>query len=272
MKAAMLVILSAAIITLLFYKQALGINLLIYELLVVFYLFATKELEFKGVNQIGMAIAVLFTALFTVVHHSTLSFIVNFSVFFLFIGTLIAPEMKSIISSFKLASLSLMRSQSKFKEQMDDKGTKGKKLGFILWRMRIFLIPLLIILLFIVIYSWSNPKFSLLVEDIGTYIQEKLAFLFEYIDLWVIAVFAIGYIISCFIFLRVRTKSVIERDAGQTDELIRKKTKWNVPFKFIALKNEYRSAVFLFFSLNILLFILNILMMKSVNKFLNLMV
>ena len=165
-KAAMLVILSTVFITLLFYKQALGINLFIYEFLVVFYLFAAKELEFKRFNQIAMTIAVLITAVFTVVHHSTLSFIVNFSVFFIFIGTLIAPEMKSIISSLNLATISLLRSQSKFKEQMDEKGTKGKKISFMLWRMRIFLIPLLIIILFIVIYSWSNPKFSLLISDI----------------------------------------------------------------------------------------------------------
>lgn len=258
------VLLSGGVFTLLFYKQALGLNLLLYEISVITFLYLTKQFKLKGLYPISLVLASVFTCVFTVIHHSSLSFFVNFLVFTLFIGITIAPELKSVISAFKMATINLLWAPLKFKEGLAKDSIRNTKWNYKLRRTIIFIIPLLIIFGFMLIYSWSNPSFARIIDDFLSAILDKLSILFERIDLWVPFVFLVGLIIGSFIFLRKRSESILKRDQLSTDTLVRKKRKGYVSFKMLALKNENRSALFLFFSLNGLLFILNVLDLNAV--------
>lgn len=264
LKPTLLVLVSALLVTFLFYKQALGLNLLIYEFLVIGYLAFTKQLKFRGVNQIITVSGVVLTSLFTVIHHSTLSFVVNAFVFILFIGVVIAPELRSLISSFKLSITNLFKAPSNYWEEytINKASKKTSRVNF--RRLSMFLVPLLIIIAFIGLYSWSSPKFGAFIESIVSTVAEKVSFLTQYVDFWLIVTFIIGVFISVFIFIRRRTTSIIKDENNQSDDLIRKRTTHPKEFKFIALKNEKRSAVFLFISLNVLLLLLNTLDIDSV--------
>ena len=258
------VILSGVVFTLLFYKQALGLNLLIYELVVIGYLYLSKQLTFKGLYPISLTLATLITCIFTVIHHSNLSFFVNFLVFTLFIGISTAPELKSVISAFKMASVNLLWAPFKLKESLVKESARSNKWSYRLRRSIIFIIPLMIIFGFVLIYSWSNPSFAGLINDFMSAVVDKLNLIFKHIDLWVLLVFLFGLIVGSFIFLRKRSEAILKRDQQSTDSLERRKTKKHMTFKMLALKNENRSALFLFFSLNCLLLILNVLDLNAV--------
>jgi len=249
------VLVSAVIFTLLFYKQSLGINLLIYELAVLSWLSISKQFQFKGLNTIVSFLSVLLTVVFTVIHHSTLSFIINFIVFFVFIGIIISPQINSLLNSIRSSFSNIIASIAELKERIAKSKVNNSKLGYSLWTLRIFLIPFAIILLFSSIYSWANPKFGEIIGDLWSYVS---AF-FENIDLTVISTFLIGLVVSTYIFLRRRNEKAIKRDINSNESLIRVRAERTKAFKNLALKNEYRSALFLFGSLNVLLLGLNIL-------------
>jgi len=264
LKPILLVLVSAIVFTLIFYKQALGLNLLIYEFLVIGYLSITKELKWGKLSHLVAASSVLLTVIFTVLHHSSLSFFVNFLLFILFVGVMIAPELRSPITCVKVSIFNLFSSPVNFWNQYVENNASKKRSRINFRRLGIFVGPLIIIFTFIFLYSLSSLKFSAFMNDIGSFISEKTSFFLDYVDFWLIVTFAFGFTISAFIFIRKRIKSMIENEQRQSDELVRYRLKHTLDFKFFALKNEYKSAVFLFGTLNALILTLNILDIETV--------
>ncbi len=262
-KDGLLVTISAVLITILFYKQTLGLNLLIFELFVLIWLYLTKQFQFKGKNQITSAAGILVTAFFTVIHHSLLSYIVNFSVFFIFTGVVIAPEIRSIFNSILLSITNSGASQIKFVRQLF-KERKKKGLFYYLKKGRIFLIPMIIILFFIMMYCISSPKFNDIICGFLDFIGDTFNFLFSNVELSIIFTFLLGLVISNFIFNRVVENSIINNELLKSDTLFRLKLNSMRGFKILALKNEYHSAIFLFAALNILILLLNIIDIRYV--------
>ena len=154
------VIASALLITVLFHKQALGLNLLISEILLISWILISKQIQFKGLYPITLILGLLITSLFTVLTHSVFSYIVNFLVLFVFIGLLIYPDAKSLINTLGLSFANIFGSQIHFLKELSGSKLKGQKLGCRISKFRIFIIPILIIILFIIIYRKSNPFFD----------------------------------------------------------------------------------------------------------------
>lgn len=251
------ILLSALLFTFLFYRQALGLNVLIYELLILAYLLFDSTISLKHQLQRAGFIAVLLTALFTVMHHSTLSFFVNFLVFFLFIGIVTVPEVRSLPLVAYNSLSSFIISQGLFYKEFTPKSAAAKRKRSLFRRLSIFLLPLIIILTFILIYSASNPKFGAFFEWLNQQIVSFFSTIFKYIELNALIVLAFGVVIGSFIFIRSKNSWAVETDAEHSDQLTRTKTKTKRTFRFMALYNEYRAAVFLFVGLNALLLFLN---------------
>lgn len=253
--------LSALIFTFLFFKQSLGINLLIYEFAVLTWLYFTEQFKLNNRNTIIVFLSVLSTCFFTVLHHSTLSFVVNFFTFFVFIGVVISPEIKSLLNSIQTSFTNLFTSISELKQRISGNKLNSKKFRFTLMRSRIFFIPILIILLFSAIYSWANPEFGKILNRLWSSISETISSILEIVDISIIITFVIGLIIGTSIFLRRKNEYTLKRDLESNESLIRirQNYKHEGNFRIIGLKNEYRSALFLFASLNILLFGMNLL-------------
>ena len=83
------VLLSTALICVLFHKQYLGLNLLLFESCLVGGLFWSGALNLKQPIQIVYFAGAVFTAFFTVFTHSLFSYIMHFIAFFILIGILI---------------------------------------------------------------------------------------------------------------------------------------------------------------------------------------
>ena len=263
-KDTIVVIVSALLITGLFHKQALGLNLLITEILLFSYLLITKQIHFKGLYPITLSFGLLITSLFTVLTHSVFSYIINFLVLFAFIGLLIYPEVKSLITTIELSFANIFGSQIQFLKELSGSKSKGQKLGSRMWQFRIFIIPIFIILLFIIIYRKSNPFFDKLIGDITLFFQEQLSFIFKDFDFLITITFLIGLIISVFIFIRTSNQRLIEIDTASSEELKRERKKGLIKSLSNALKNEYKAGVFMLVILNLVLFVLNVIDIKWV--------
>lgn len=252
------------LITLLFYKQPFGLNLILFEAIFLGYLFTFEKIKLNTTNSLFSFGAVLITVFFTVYHHTLISYISNFLIFLLFLGVIIAPEVKSIINSLSLGFSNIIMAQRNIKLIHAGDKERSRPFKAVFKRFRIFFLPVIIILVFILIYSWSSPKFAEITGAITDFINEKISFILEYIEFSFFLMIIVSFLISVFLILRARNNTIIENDQKSTDELKRYRIKHNCSFGMTDLKNEYRSAVFLFVALNIIILVLNITDINSV--------
>lgn len=245
--------------TILFYNHEFGLNLLIFQLFLFLWFTLTKQIKFKSKIQLVTGIGFLLTSFFTVFTHSLFSYIINFLAWFLFIGILNFPQSKSLISSFVISIFSLFKSQEIFISKIFSKKIGNKNIGKTIYKARIYLIPIVIILLFVIIYSLSNAVFNNLVSGFLTSINKGFVFLFSDLDFLLVFTFLVSLFFCNFYLLRNKNKNIVVIDENSSETLLRNKKKERRYFKLLALKNEYKSAIFLLIVLNLILLILNII-------------
>ena len=250
------IIVSALLITYLFYKKSLGLNLFLFEVFFIGFLVITKQLIIKSKNQKISLVGFLLTSLFTIITHSSLSYFIHFLTLVIFIGVLNYPNVKSLINVLKITFISFFVSQNKFLNLIFRSSFKGKNIGSLLWKSRIFLIPIAIIGLFTIIYSASNPIFNDIISEGFDVVFNTFSFIFKDIEVLIVITFLIGIIISNYLIIRTRNQALVDDDLLSSEDLVRQKKGYNNS-GILALKNEYKAAIFLFFTLNILLLILN---------------
>ena len=253
-----IVFLSAILFSILFYKQALGLNLLIFETFFVIFLFITKQLKFSSKLQIICITGFLLTAAFTVLTHSTFSYIIHFITLLVFVGILSYPFAKSIINIFFISIISIFQSQIEFFKRVTNSKVKGKSLGKAIWKFRIFIIPAVIIFVFVAIYKASNPIFNKLTINLGSIFKSVMDVIFSDIEFLFVLTFLLGILISNILLFRTKNPSIEKDDTNAKDLLIRYKKKNLRNFGTISLKYELKAALFLLFILNAILLILNI--------------
>jgi len=254
-----IVVIGSLLYTVLFHKNPLGINFLIFELFVVSCLLLFQHVKIKGAALIISLAGILITAFATVLVFSVWSYFVNFIVFLLFIGCLIFPEIKSFFHAFILFFYSIFFAPVLFIRNLSESRFKNKKIGIYFKKIRIFLIPLIIIFIFILIYRSSNPLFDNMLTSIGDFLNDILIKIFGRLDLTFIITLIIGLFFCSVIFLRSPYIGAIENYKKKNDVFKRIKIRIKRKFPLLALKNEYKAGIFLFLILNLILLTVNII-------------
>ncbi|WP_432412172.1 DUF4153 domain-containing protein [Rasiella sp. SM2506] len=253
------VFLSASVLTVLFYKQGIGLNLLLFEVLFIGWLFFSKQLSLTNTLVKITLAGMLLTGVFTVVTYSIYVYVVHFFALFLFIGVLNFQTIRSLFSGFGAAFISLFISQIAFAQQFFSRSVGGVKVGKVLWRSRIFIIPVLIIVVFLTMYGFSNPIFGEYLGAFGDMFQNIVSFIFENLNISLVFTFLLCAAISIFLWYRIPVPSVEKHEQIATEDLQRNKIRRSRFFKLSALKSEYKAGIFLLVTLNLLLLFLNIL-------------
>ncbi len=254
----------ALLLTLLFYKQGIGLNLLIFETLLLVWLFVTKQIQLKNKLVLIASSAFVFTALCTVFINSIYSYLVHFLALFIFIGALNYPKVKSIVTAYLGAWVTTLLSIVTFLKQLTNTSVKGKKVTTRFKRWFMFLVPLLIIILFIVIYSNANAGFGAIVNNVLETIGNAWNSIFENLDWGAVFTYIFFIFVSIFLLVRCSFEVLENNDLKASTQLKRIRTKAITPFKTMSLKNELRAGVFLLVALNLLLLLVNFLDIKNV--------
>jgi hypothetical protein len=150
---------AAILFTLLFHNQAWGLNLLIAETIILTWATLSRAFQFTGIIPVISALTLFITALFTVLTHSTFSYVMNLIALGVFIGMIIYPQAKSLLTSIGLSIANFFTAQIQFIEDIIRTKVNGRGLGATLWKTRIFTIPFIIILILLIIYANANPVF-----------------------------------------------------------------------------------------------------------------
>lgn len=258
-------IISSLLLTLLFYKKSLGLNLFISEFFLLFWILKTNQIKLHSFNVILTFSGVLITLFATIITHSILSYFVNFLALFILIGILIYPETKSLLNSIKNSLFNLFPSQYSFIKSITSSSSDGFSTVKIIKRTSIFVIPILIIIVFIVIYSNSNPVFNDLTNNFFDSITNFFSLnIFHNLNLsFILTLLFLLFISNLFLF-KTKNENIAESDYNSNFLLHRIRVKKNSFFKMNDLKNEYKAGVFLLISLNLLLLLLNVIDIKWV--------
>jgi len=126
-KVVLLPVLSAVFFTLLFYKQSIGLNLFIFETILLIILGYQKKISFKtAVSKIlftGTAVSSV-----TVLLYSTIfTLIVNLLSWTLFIGSCVYPSVRLLFNALGFSILNLIDSQKVFYSSLSQAHIKGFK-------------------------------------------------------------------------------------------------------------------------------------------------
>lgn len=254
----------ATLYTLLFHDTPIGLNLLIFEILILGIHWRFYRESFKEFLPKYLGILLLFSSLFTVITHSAFSLAMNYICLIVFIGSVQEPKLRSALTGLGMGVTHFIGAQLAFFGNLKNPDRKKPKVGRWLWQLRLFLLPLLIIIIFMSLYGNSNPIFGDWVNAISEQLGKVFDHILNLIDFPVFWTFLGGFIIANFALLKSRSSWMMEFEMGVSDHVVRKKTKWTRDFNKIALKNELKSAVFLFATLNALLFLLLLVEIDSV--------
>lgn len=250
----------AVIFAFLFHRQYLGLNVVIFEGLLLGWFAYTKQLRLQTFFEKIVTGTVILTLAFTVINHSLWSYMIHFSVLFIFIGVLIAPKTRSLINIVGMSLSNVFLSYNElFEKKQEDpvKMEKSSKRRIQFRRLKYYLIPLAVIILFATLYGFANPEFGEYVDAILGELYQTLRYLIQSIDFLWIFTFILGFIISIFLFKRRKNKVLEKNDAESLDDKLRVKNK--PASSMMRLKNEYRAGIFLFGALNLLLLLMNIM-------------
>ncbi|MBI9067740.1 MAG: DUF4173 domain-containing protein [Salinivirgaceae bacterium] len=259
-KPLLLVFLHALLFTFLFYKQTIGINLLIFELLSIGSLLLILKIKLTDIPAIVVLFGTIITAIFTVINFSVIVIFINICSYLLLTGVMVYPKAKSLISSAFLSIVNFFLSAGAFYQSIGDAKGGNRFFRILLNILKIGIIPLIIFIVFVVIYNASNPIFSKGLTKFTEWTSIYFGDFFTQINFALFGVFILGLFISIITFFQVKSSFVIDYDTNSKDyiERKRKKSDYSRP-KTTALKAELKSAVLLLVMLNVLLLAINII-------------
>jgi hypothetical protein len=251
---------TAVVFTLLFYHQSIGLNLILFEIILVFFIARYTPVSISGVHGWVLTAGIAVTAVFTLIHASVFVIAMNVIALFLFTGLLLLPGGRSIASFTCLAFVNIVQAPANAFNQVltgDQRHTRTlHRIRQATW----LILPLFLIMFFIWLYSSSNPYFATIIDRLFKYPDKWLNILWENMNPQLAFTFIFGLFTGILFFFRRKNKAISEWDENSTDNMLRKHRKFGRKNRrMLALKNEYRAGVFLLVILNLLIFLQNVL-------------
>lgn len=251
-------IIHATLFVWLFYKQQLGFNLFIYELAGIAILwFVQNQRPVLWPSKIVL-LGTLLSGLAMIINYSLLAIIINIGSYYLYIGSVVYPEARSLLTTALLSITNSFQSFGAFSAKISELKSHIKWLKWLLGFLKIVFIPVLILIIFINIYNASNPIFNKGLLNIAAFLDEHFNSLFAKIDFGILITFFIGFLFSTVTFFHVKNKLVVAHDQSSSDKLFRKRIAGINP-KTGSLKSELKSGLFLLLALNLLILIINVI-------------
>ncbi|MDD2635485.1 MAG: DUF4173 domain-containing protein [Bacteroidales bacterium] len=252
---------TALFFALIFYKNYIGLNLFLFELLVVpimFYINRPVRLNGLGLSVLA---GVFLSALMVVLLNTNWSIFINITSLFILSGILSYKNFRSFIHAFIESFFRLFSSQISILLDWDSPTkssttSANSKRNISLSKVfYLFVIPSAIIILFIILYASASSKFydqfAIIFRTIRDFL-ESISFIF-------LLMIILGLIIGNVLYMKTTPLGLLKIDTNGNDNLYRIRRKSFIKFKNTGLKTQCLSGIVLLASLNILILYFNIL-------------
>ncbi len=234
-------LLTALLFSTLFFKQHLGLNVLLFALITILVLAILYPIKFKNLKVISYALFYLLSAANVFFYNSYLALIASTLSFFVLLGAVIEPKTSIYVQVLNGFYTSIASFFATTFQQLQEESTAVKKrnINYNYWAKMIG-IPLIIATIFIVLYRSANPIFDGIIQQIN----------FSFINMpWVLFT-VLGYFLMLNITHPVKVETITATDLA-TPNILTKKTMIKQPVE--SLQQENQLAVVLLVVLNGLL-------------------
>ncbi|MCI0448553.1 MAG: DUF4173 domain-containing protein [Chlorobi bacterium] len=266
-----------AIYNFFFWREKLGINLLIFLFLSSFAVLILNEENLKSRNVIVSLLAFLYASAMVLVINSDFSKFASMTVFAVFVGFAHQKELKTVFNAFFTTASSVIIFPYNIIEELKQSSGKYKPVRVILRFTKLALIPVIFFTVFYSIYAYSNPVFNsysvTFWDTIGEYVYEvfkdypPLRFMFLFLGLILIMGMLYNRNIKIFAvidknFLDTLSRDKIFKTYGVLNPSVKKNLLYDLfgyKHKMNTLKFEYKMGVTFIVMINLLLLILNII-------------
>lgn len=240
----------------LFYNQGIGINLVLFELPLLFFVIPKIKQLSKTGKLIG--VLVLLSLVLVIIEHTDLIIGYHFCVLLLFTGVLGLPVVKDVFTAGLAMIINLFTGTGNYflslKAMLD--GNKVSKTVFKFIKLGV--LPFAIVWIFAVIYRTSSPWFNDVAGSVLDTLSDWLSFFFQNLNPTMVFLFIAGGVLSFLLLFATAGNFLKEYLASNTELKKRIKNKYFTG-KLNALSNEYKAGVILFAGLNVLLLLVNVL-------------
>ncbi|WP_316807242.1 DUF4173 domain-containing protein [Pedobacter agri] len=263
------------IFNLIFWSERLAFNLLIYSVFVITITVFNKEV-IKSSKFKWYALGQLLAAILVVVNNSDLSLASYYVSLLLFIGFSHYQTIRSVWVAIMATALQIIAIPATAFKRLSEVEIGNFKIKPILRPLKYIILPLIIVFIFIGIYSGANEIFEKYASEFGDNITKALTqvfgFLFNDLSFERFIHFCLGLALTGGLLITFYDRVFEKIEANFSEELLRRKNKnrikslWNeialvfagrVISRKMALKTEYIIAIISFTALNILLLLLN---------------
>lgn len=241
----------------LMWEAGIGLNILLFSSLTTGLAFWLKP----EICQRPMVRAVLLgwclSAFLVTLHHSILSMFVFWLFTFVVVGHLQVTKISFWAIGLLESARGILLGWFISLRELGGESTATMKWQPIWRQVRLWFIPLAILVPFYLIYNQANTTLNAVNEQLGTWIQT----LFQFdLDWWRIIIFLLGWaFIIALLGKRDGIPLLHEWVKGWQFSLVRKRPSYSLPGRTLGLKHEYQTAVYTFVVLNALLFFVNVL-------------
>lgn len=234
-------LITALLFSLIFYKQSIGLNLLIFSFLTMITLVLSNREAFKTQKTILITIGYFTTGFTVFLYHSNLTILANIIAFFALIGAC-SNHNSSIyiqwINGIYTACVSFFDRQFNSQRSVSKNMTKAK-INYAYW-FKLIGIPLIFLSIFIGLYQNGNPIF----KDIITRID------LSFINIQWILFTILGYYLFSNISNPIQIQPLTKLD-GNTGNILEKEGLKEIPAEKV--ETEKQLGIVLLFLLNILI-------------------
>jgi hypothetical protein len=276
----LLIISGAIIFNVIFWKEKMGINAVLFDIFICVSVFLLFPYSSKNRISKWLLAGNLVTAGMVVIQNTLLSKIA-FSISLLLFISFSQYIHQSAWYAGGSAFLNYIQFIPNFFRELKD--INNKKVNIAGWSraLRILLIPIVILSIFFMIYSFANAVFSNIFSIIVSAIDDWLAHFFDWFSFERLEFFLLGFFVVGGVMLRNRNTYFSDLDKKRQNNLLRKKNnlkKWKessfadlmqviigkAAIGIMSLKNEYKIGTISLILLNLLLLLINVLDVKYV--------
>lgn len=244
-----------------FWQERMGLNALIFALLLVACLvlrYDVRQQTYFWLTATGTIIA----AVMVVWHNSLVSKIIYFSSMISMIGFAQHRVLRFVWYAWLMGAYSMSRTPKFFARHWQENLFPNFQPFFRFRNVQLAFIPFLVFGVFYIIYYHANGQFAVL-SDLFWY--DCWQFILAYFPLQRLLLFVVGFLVAGGALWKSKIPLWIQRNQNKRDDLSRY-TDYQVPVKFgmLSLKREYQQAIAILLTLNALLFIVNVIDVRYV--------
>ena len=234
-------LIAAILFSLLFFKQHMGLNMLLFSILTTVILALLHPNKFKNITTLIFTMFFLLSSTMVFFYNSSLAIIASVISFFILLGTVVESKSSIYVQMFNgfyttIASGFVMEFE-RFQEESS--AIKKREINFLYW-LKMIGIPLVFVSVFILLYRSANPYFDEIINKIDV----------SFINIQWLLFTVMGY----FLMINITNPVVIETVTSQdlkTPNILTKKEEIVQVTK--SLLHENQLGIVLFIVLNGLL-------------------